>query len=411
MTQDPIVATSKSIRQLKGVPTSFRLAGLALLSAKTGRIDFRLPDGRAITFCKGDDGPTAQVDVHDYAFARRSVAGGDVGFAESYMDGQWSTPDLTAVLRYFSDNFDAVGNGDLPRGHRIVRFLNRIRHALNRNSKQGAKRNITMHYDLGNEFYGEWLDTSMTYSSGIYASPNTSLEHAQAAKYTAICETLELGPESTVLEIGCGWGGFAEHAARTTGAQVTCLTISEAQRAYAIKRIADAGLADRVEIKLEDYRDHDGRYDAVASIEMFEAVGEQYWPAYFGKVEDVLKPGGRAALQVITIDDDLFERYRKRADFIQRYIFPGGMLPSERKLKDQFAKANLRYDGVNFFGQDYARTLRTWSKHFNDAWPRIEPLGFDLAFQRMWNFYLSYCEAGFMGGRINVGQFALTKAQ
>lgn len=412
MTEDKTIpATAKSIRQLKNIPASFRLAGLALLTAKTGKLTIQLPDGRAVVFDKHDGGTEAAIEVHDYDFAKRSVAGGDIGFAESYMDGQWSTPDLTAVLRYFSDNFDAVGDGQLARGTRLVRWINNLRHMLNRNSKEGARRNIMSHYDLGNAFYAQWLDPTMTYSSGIYKSPNFSLEQAQAAKYDAICESLELGPSSTVLEIGCGWGGFAEHAARQTGAQITCLTISEAQRAFAVDRIEQAGLSSRVNVLLQDYRDHEGSYDAIASIEMFEAVGEAYWPSYFQKVESALKPGGRAALQIITIDDQHFESYRKRADFIQRYIFPGGMLPSEAALKQQFHAVSLHHDSTRYFGNDYARTLNAWARRFNEAWPDILPLGFDEPFRRMWNFYLSYCEAGFMGGRIDVGQFVLSKVR
>jgi len=404
-----IFADKASIRALKGIPPSFRIAGLALLGAKTGKIGFRLPDGRTIMFDKKDGGPEAFVDVHDYAFAKRSVAGGDVGFAETYMDEMWSTPDLTAVLRYFADNFDSVGDGKLPRGGLASRIANIVRHILNRNSKAGSKRNISTHYDLGNAFYATWLDPSMTYSSAIFPSPNTSLEQAQYAKYDAICKTLDLSEGKSVLEIGCGWGGFAEHAARHYGANVTCLTISEAQAAYAKDRMIDADLHNKVEIRLEDYRDHQGTYDGMASIEMFEAVGEKYWPSYFGKISEALRPGGKAALQIITIDDDLFEDYRKRADFIQRYIFPGGMLPSPTALKKQFQSANLNHDDTVFFGEDYGRTVKYWMRSFNEAWGDIKPMGFDEQFRRMWNFYLSYCEAGFTGGRINVGQFALSK--
>ncbi|MEM9669028.1 MAG: cyclopropane-fatty-acyl-phospholipid synthase family protein [Pseudomonadota bacterium] len=406
---DYITASAKTIRQLQNVPASFKLAGFALLSADSGTLVIQLPDGRSVKFDSGVEGTDAEIHVHEYSFAKRAISSGDIGFAESYMDGEWSTPDLTAVLRYFSDNFDAVGNGNLARGRALMKWINKIRHGLNKNSRKGARRNIMSHYDLGNEFYSQWLDPSMTYSSGIYASPNTSLEHSQAAKYDAICNSLDLGSKSEVLEIGCGWGGFAEYAASQRGAKVTCLTISEAQREYAEARMRGQGLEDRVEIRLEDYRDHRGAYDAVASIEMFEAVGERYWPDYFSKIQSVLKPGARAALQIITIDDQLFESYRTRTDFIQRYIFPGGMLPSEEALKDQFSQADLRYDETRYFGQDYARTLNSWAKRFNDAWPDIAKLGFDQPFQRMWNFYLSYCEAGFKGGRINVGQFVLSK--
>lgn len=409
MTMTQIRPTANSIRKLPGVPTTFRLAGFALLSAKTGKLTIRLPDDREVVFDKEDDGPVAEIHVHDYGFARQSLAGGDVGFAESYMDQKWSTPDLTGVLRYFADNFDAAGGGELARGKPLIRMVNMIRHLFNRNSKAGSKRNIYSHYDLGNAFYAKWLDPSMTYSSGIFTSDNTSLEHAQAAKYEAICQSLDLNADKTVLEIGCGWGGFAEHAAANHGAKVTCLTISEAQREYAIQRIEKAGLSGQVEIRLEDYRDHQGSYDGIASIEMFEAVGERYWPSYFAKVRDCLKPAGKAALQIITIDDDLFQSYRKRADFIQHYIFPGGMLPSEIALFEQLKKADLKQDSVNFFGKDYAKTLRLWARKFNDTWAEIEPMGFDERFRRMWNFYLSYCEAGFDGGRINVGQFIISK--
>ena len=405
----PILADKGTLRSLPNIPTQFRLAGLAILSAKTGRIRFTLPDEREIVFDKQDGGPSAHIIIHNYDIAKRSIAGGDVGFAESYMDGDWSTPDLTAVLKYFGENFDAVGDGKLARGSKFVRFANKLRHMFKRNSKAGSKRNIYSHYDLGNAFYAKWLDPSMTYSSGIYASPDTSLSQAQYAKYDAICEALDLNPDKSILEIGCGWGGFAEHAATKYGAKVTCLTLSPSQRDFAIERIAAAGLSDKVDIRLEDYRDHTGTYDGIASIEMFEAVGESYWPSYFSKISGALKPGAKAILQIITIDDALFDSYRKRADFIQHYIFPGGMLPSETALKEQLQAAKLTYDGVDYFGQDYARTLKTWSKSFNEAWPEILPLGFDDTFKNMWNFYFSYCEAGFMSERINVGQFQISK--
>ena len=405
----PILADKRTLRSLPNIPTRFRLVGLALLSAKTGRIRFTLPDEREIVFDKQDSGPSAHIIIHNYDIAKRSMAGGDVGFAESYMDGDWSTPDLTAVLKYFGENFDSVGDGNLARGSRFVRFANMLRHMFNRNSKAGSKRNIYSHYDLGNAFYGKWLDPSMTYSSALFSTPDLSLEDAQHAKYEAICQALELGPDKSILEIGCGWGGFAEYAASKHGARITGLTLSPSQREFTIKRMEKAGLSDKVDVRLEDYRDHQGQYDGIASIEMFEAVGERYWPSYFSKIHGALKPGAKAALQIITIDDSLFESYRKRADFIQHYIFPGGMLPSETTLQDQFQTANLTYESVNYFGEDYARTLRAWSKRFNEAWPDIAPLGFDETFRRMWNFYFSYCEAGFMSTRINVGQFQISK--
>ncbi|HCN92080.1 MAG TPA: SAM-dependent methyltransferase, partial [Hyphomonas sp.] len=236
-----------------------------------------------------------------------------------------------------------------------------------------------------------------------------SLEQGQQNKYRNICDRISAGPSSEILEIGCGWGGFAEYAAKQRGSKVTCLTISPSQRDFAMQRMQKQGLNERVEIRLEDYRDHQGQYDGVASIEMFEAVGESYWPSYFAKIFESLKQGGRAALQIITIDDELFPRYRKRVDFIQRHIFPGGMLPSETALKEQFHTAGLRHDGVTYFGQDYARTCREWARDFNANWDTIAKLDFDEPFRRMWNFYLSYCDAGFTDGRINVGQFQVSK--
>jgi cyclopropane-fatty-acyl-phospholipid synthase len=406
---EPLIASAHVLRNLRGVPASFRIAGFALLKTRYGRLTFELPDGRILELRNPEPGPEARIIVHDYAFVKRALASGDVGFGESYMDQQWSTPDLTEVLRFFSKNFDLAGQ--VSAGSQIMRVMNLLRHVLqNRNSREGSRRNIMAHYDLGNEFYTNWLDPSMTYSSAMFTSPNQSLEHGQQNKYKAICERLGAGPDSHILEIGCGWGGFAEYAARHHGSRVTCLTISPAQRDYAIQRMLREGLADRVEIRLEDYRDHVGLYDGVASIEMFEAVGETYWPSYFAKVNACLKSGGRAALQIITIDDDLFPDYRTNVDFIQRHIFPGGMLPSDAALKDQFDQAGLRNEGVTWFGGDYARTCREWARAFNGNWERIQPLGFNEQFKRLWNFYLSYCEAGFTDGRINVGQYQIAKA-
>lgn len=404
-----IAASRHTIRTLSGIPASFRIGALLLLRTEYGQLTFHFPDGRALQFKNPEAGPEAVIEVHDFEFIKRAMAGGDVGFADAYAEGMWSTPDLTSVLRFFSVNFEAAGQ--LARGGWIVRSMNMLRHMFaRRNSRQGAKKNIIAHYDLGNDFYEQWLDPSMTYSSAMFESPNQSLQQGQMNKYKGICDRIHAGPSSSILEIGCGWGGFAEYAAKHRGAHVTCLTISPSQRDYALARMQREGLSERVDIRLEDYRDHQGVYDCVASIEMFEAVGEAYWPSYFSKIHASLKPGGRGALQIITIDDTLFDRYRQRVDFIQQHIFPGGMLISEEVLKDQFAKAGLRHDGVAYFGQDYARTCREWARVFNERWDTIRPLGFDEPFRRLWNFYLSYCEAGFSDGRINVGQFQITRA-
>lgn len=406
---DNIIASHSSIRSLGGVPASFRIAAILLLRTERGRLQFRFPDGRTLIFENADDGPNAVIDIHDFAFIKHAMAGGDVGFADAYIEGLWSTPDLTSVLRFFSVNFESAGQ--LARGGWIVRSMNMLRHVFSRrNSRAGAKKNIIAHYDLGNEFYAHWLDPSMTYSSALFSNPNQSLHQGQKNKYREICDRIDAGPASHLLEIGCGWGGFAEFAAKERGSKVTCLTISPSQRDYAAARMQKEGLGERVSIQLEDYRDHFGEYDGIASIEMFEAVGQSFWPSYFGKIYSCLKEGRRAALQIITIDDALFDRYRKRVDFIQQHIFPGGMLISEKVLKDQFSLAGLRHDGVLYFGQDYARTCREWARAFNESWDDIQTLGFDEPFRRLWNFYLSYCEAGFTEGRINVGQFQVTRS-
>ncbi len=398
---------SADLHKLDRLPASLSLAAMFLTRLKKGRLDMLLPDGRTLRFAGQQAGPHAEIIVHDLTFARPVLDRGDIGFAESFMDQKFDTPDLATLLEYFTANFDDAG--PLAAGGTIARFLNRLRHAFRANTKKGSKRNILAHYDLGNDFYARWLDPSMTYSSALFSAPDQSLQDAQIAKYRSIARNLQLKPGDRVLEIGSGWGGFAETAAREYGARVTSITISDAQHAYAAKRIADAGLADQVEIVLRDYRDVQGQFDAVASIEMFEAVGEDYWPSYFGKIAEVLKPGGRAALQIITIEDHEFENYKKRADFIQHYIFPGGMLPSIKRLREETQRAGLGFEIDAMFGQSYARTVNEWAKRFERAWDQIRGGKFDEGFRRLWLYYLAYCEAGFRTGRIDVGQFVLTK--
>ena len=395
------------LHKLDGLPASMRLASLVLTRLKRGRLDIILPDGRTLRFAGSTPGPHGEIIVHDLAFTRPVFSKGDIGFAESFMDQKFDTPDLATLLEYFTVNFEDAGK--LAVGGAFARFLNGLRHMLRANTRKGSKRNILAHYDLGNDFYARWLDPTMTYSSAIYSSVDQSLMDAQLAKYRSIARNLRLKPGDHVLEIGSGWGGFAEVAAKEYGARVTSITISDAQHAYATKRIADAGLSDKVEIVMKDYRDVRGQFDAVASIEMFEAVGEEYWPSYFGKIAEVLKPGGRAALQIITIEDDFFERYRKRADFIQHYIFPGGMLPSEQRLREETAAVGLGFEVDAMFGKSYARTLGEWAKRFDLAWDDIKGGKFNESFRRLWLYYLAYCEAGFRTGRIDVGQFVLTK--
>jgi cyclopropane-fatty-acyl-phospholipid synthase len=395
------------LHKLDRMPASLRIAALLIARLKKGRLDITLPDGRTLRFQGAEPGPHGEIIAHDLAFTRPVLDKGDIGFAESFMDQKFDSPDLATLLQYFTVNWDDAGK--LTIGNAIARFFANASHMMRANTKKGSKRNILAHYDLGNDFYALWLDPTMTYSSAIFSSPEQALEDAQLAKYHSIARNLNLKPGDHVLEIGSGWGGFAEVAAKDYGARVTSVTISDAQHAYATKRIADAGLADRVEIAMRDYRDIEGQFDAVASVEMFEAVGEEYWPSYFGKISQVLKPGGRAALQIITIDDKEFEPYRKRADFIQHYIFPGGMLPSERRLREETAAAGLTFEVDRMFGLDYARTLSEWAKRFELAWEQIKGGKFDEQFRRMWLYYLAYCDAGFRTGRIDVGQFVLTK--
>jgi cyclopropane-fatty-acyl-phospholipid synthase len=354
------------------------------------------------------EAPHARLHVIDFRFIGRVLASADIGLAEGYIAGEWDTPDLSALLEALSSNFDRLAR--LVDGNPLMRGLNALLHALNRNSRKGSRRNIHAHYDLGNDFYRLWLDPSMTYSSALFTSPEQSLEAAQHNKYATLARDMDLQAGHQVLEIGCGWGGFAEFAAKTVGAKVTAITISKAQADFARQRLFEQGLAERAEIKLIDYRDLEGRFDRIASIEMFEAVGEAYWPAYFDRIRKVLAPGGRAGLQIITIRDDLFDDYRMRSDFIKRYVFPGGMLPSEAKLQVATQAAGLSFGQVRRFGAHYADTLRQWADRFEAAWPDIKAQGFDEQFRRLWRFYLCYCEAGFRTGRTDVIQLQLSPA-
>ncbi len=372
-----------------------------------GRLVFVLPSGRELPIEGQEAGPEGRLIVRDFRFVSRVLAGADIGFGEGYMAGEWDSPNLSALLEVFTRNFDHLEQ--LVTGNRWIRTLNFLAHLLNRNSRGGSKRNIYAHYDLGNAFYSRWLDPSMTYSSAKFERPGQSLDEAQRAKYAALAGQIELNPNHHVLEIGCGWGGFAEFAAKEVGAKVTALTISPAQHAFASERLFRQGLAERAQVRLLDYRDAEGQYDRVASIEMFEAVGEAYWPRYFGKIRDVLSPGGRAGLQIITIRDELFGVYRQRSDFMRKYIFPGGMLPSEARLKEETDRAGLEWSGITRFGQNYARTLAEWGERFEAAWEDIRSLGFDERFGRLWRFYLSYCEAAFKTERTNVVQLSLAR--
>jgi cyclopropane-fatty-acyl-phospholipid synthase len=365
-----------------------------------GLLEVSFPDGGRFVF--GDGEPVAVMQVRDEQVFSRVLARGDIGLAEAWLDGEWSSPDVTALLTLLARNRAVLREALYGAWHRLL--LARVRHAFNRNSRAGSRRNIMAHYDLGNAFYSLWLDRGMSYSAALFGgNPALPLEAAQDAKYRRILGRLAAAPGQRVLEIGCGWGGFAELATRA-GLQVTGLTLSPAQLEWARERVPDADL------RLQDYRDTTERFDHVVSIEMFEAVGERWWPTYFRTMANALKPEGRAVIQSITIRDDLFANYRKGTDFIQQYIFPGGMLPSREIFRAQAARQGLTVRDEFAFGPDYARTLALWREAFEASWPQIAPLGFDETFRRLWLFYLSYCEAGFLAGSIDVVQFELAHA-
>jgi cyclopropane-fatty-acyl-phospholipid synthase len=377
-----------------------------------GSITMTLPDGRAVQARGSHPGPDARLHINNHRLAKRLLLGGNLAVGQAYIDGDFDCDDLGALTEW------ACRNGELDStlmGKPWLRVLRRLGFAFSANSRRGSRRNIAYHYDLGNDFYSRWLDPSMTYSSALWRRDDETLEQAQLNKYRRLAgETLGLKPDQRVLEIGCGWGGFASLAAKEFGVQVHAVTISREQHDYALARVQREGLGDRVSIELRDYRDLAGQYDAVASIEMIEAVGEKYWPRYFGQLRDRLRPQGRAGVQSIVIADRYFEDYRGTMDFIQAYIFPGGMLLSPGMIARQAKAAGLAVNDAFSFGRDYARTLNLWHRTFEEAWPQIRALDsrglpFDERFRRMWRYYLAYCEGGFNAGTIDVVQYGFTR--
>ena len=374
-----------------------RLVFELLEKLQGGLLEIRLPGGDCRLFGDGEHGVT--LHVHDEAMFGQVLAKGDIGLTEAYLDGQWDSPDITGLMRLLAANREQLKKAVYGSWRNLLAA--RIRHWLNNNSRSGSKRNIMAHYDLGNDFYRLWLDPSMSYSAAIYRQADDgSLETAQHAKYRRILNCLTAEPGQTVLEIGCGWGGFADMAVQH-GLKTTGVTLSPAQLEWAQKRVPTA------ELRLQDYRDLDEQFDHVVSIEMFEAVGERWWPTYFKTLAKSLKPGGKAVVQSITIRDDIFPEYRRSTDFIQQYIFPGGMLPSRAAFRAAAAKQGLVVREEFAFGRDYARTLAEWRHAFEARWPDIQKLGFDEPFRRLWRMYLCYCEAGFLAGNIDVVQFEL----
>ncbi len=387
----------------------------ALLLARIGRrihhgtLEVHTPGGETLTF-RGVEAPSRHAcwQLHNWKPLTALLTRGALGLAESYLAGDWDSPDLPAFLGVAAANERHFGAA--AAGVSLLHVADRLRHLLNANSRRQAARNIAYHYDLGNDFYAHWLDPSMTYSAALYDGPGDTLEQAQQRKYARLAGLAGITAGSRALEIGCGWGGFLEHAAGTLGADVSGVSISREQCDYAAGRLARAGLGERARVAFRDYRDLGGQYDHIVSIEMFEAVGEAYWDTYARKLKALLAPGGRAALQIITIEQARFETYRRGADFIQRYVFPGGMLPSYEALAATLGRAGLAITDRLDFGLDYARTLVDWRVRFDAAWPQIAALGFDARFRRLWHYYLAYCEAGFREHAIDVVQVRVEHA-
>ncbi len=416
MTSASSLSSDEDLSLPAGAPAAARMVLGLLRRLQVGTLDLQLPDGSTARFGQtgesGQNALRAALRLHDWGVCAAVLKSGDIGFAEGYIDGHWSTPDLTALLKLFIANRELIEGAIY--GHWWGRLAYRIRHLLNRNSKANSRKNIQAHYDLGNAFYRLWLDSTMSYSSawfeGDLGKPMVEAQRAKVKRALTEAGVVADGRSRRVLEIGCGWGGLAEIAASEHGAHVTGVTLSTEQLAWARERMDNASLADRADLRLQDYRDiRDEPFDAIVSIEMFEAVGREYWPGYFATLNRCLKPGGQACIQTITIHDDLFDRYVKSTDFIQQYIFPGGMLPCDRAFREEARKAGLEVVNALAFGPDYAETLRRWRTDFHAHLHQVQGLGFDQRFQHIWEFYLSYCEAAFDMGNTDVVQYTLRK--
>ena len=373
-----------------------------------GELVVETPAGNRLMFSGRRSGPQAKVTIHSWRCLWRLASSLDIGFAEAYSDGEWSSSNLVALLKLASHNSALA---EPLKFLRTPRFWLWLRHAMNCNTRRGSRRNIAAHYDLGNEFYQQWLDPGMSYSAGLFSSMNQTLEQAQDAKLDRVLSLLDLDGGEKVLEIGCGWGSLAERILQRHDCTVVGVTLSTEQLTFTQRRLRSRALDERSDIRLQDYRDVRGTFDRIVSIEMLEAVGEAYWPTYFQNLQDRLRPGGVGVLQVITIDEDRFEDYRGRPDFIQKYIFPGGMLPTTEIIERQTAKSGLKLVAKDFFGDGYARTLEEWRRRFLESWPAIEALGFDERFKRTWEYYLAYCQAGFETGAINVGLYKVVRPE
>lgn len=392
------------VRRLSGAE---RLASLIFAHLETGCLRLHFPSGAVREFRATKPAARSELDgdliINDWSMIWRLFRRGAVGLGEGYMAGEWDSPDLVRLLWLLAANKELIESRLKP--GLCFRVFNRLDFARKRNSHKGSRRNIAHHYDLGNDFYELWLDDTMTYSAALFEDDEEELSLAQKRKYRALAQATGISDGDHVLEIGCGWGGFAEFAIREYGCRVTGITLSNEQLAYAKRRLFKAGLSERADFRLIDYRDVEGSYDRIISIEMLEAVGEHYWGRYFQKLRSLLKAGGRAGIQAITIEKHRFDSERNKVGFIPKYIFPGGMLPSDAVLKRHFDRAGLRLHSQNSFGQSYARTMSRWSDNFRSRLSEVERLGFDARFIRMWLYYLAYCEAGFRQRIIDVSQY------
>jgi cyclopropane-fatty-acyl-phospholipid synthase len=395
-----------AVGRLRGI--TGKIVRRILQRLEVGTLVIELPSGSRLRHYGGKPGPLAKIKLHNWRLIRRLALHGDIGLAHAYIDHDWSSPDLTALFELGVAN--SAPMMDEVSGSAPFRVFNWLAHRFKANTRKGSRRNIEAHYDLGNEFYRSWLGPSMMYSSALYASPNLTLEDAQAAKIQRIAESLDLASDSSVLEIGCGWGALATSIALRSGARVTGVTISASQLDWAANLVREQRIERHVDLRLQDYRDIEGRFDRIVSVEMIEAVGREFIPRYFDTIRNKLKPGGRCVIQAITIAEDRFAAYCRRPDFIQRYIFPGGFLPTRTLIRETIERANLKLTAVETFGESYALTLREWRRRFHSAWPQIERQGFKPSFRRLWDYYLCYCEAGFRSGAIDVGLYTLTHA-
>lgn len=381
--------------------------GARMITPSHGALTVVLPSGRKRTLGNPATGEHAVLRLNNLSVIKQAMRRGTLGFATAYMNGDIEVEDLTALFRFFLQNRDMFNDANPGLFRQAAQDF--AYHIARPNTKEGSKQNISEHYDLGNDFYGEWLDPSMTYSSAVFASEDQSLEHAQIEKYHHVADAAGVKKGASVLEIGCGWGGMAETVAKDYKANLHGITLSAEQLKFAQQRLKRQGLDDLAKLHFEDYRDTKGQFDNIVSIEMIEAVGEEHWPTYFQTVHDRLKPGGGAAIQAITIDEADFEGYKAHPDFIQRYIFPGGMLLTKSAMKEQAERVGLTLEGQELFGLAYAKTLRLWRERFLERWEQIAPLGYDEQFRRKWVYYLSYCEAGFMEGSIDVGIYSYSR--